>query len=81
MGNRLLVKISLLVVACLLACPIGGFLAEHIGSVPTEALFLARMSQYASSIRVVCIILLVYFIYRKRILERCVMHLFCNARK
>lgn len=42
MENRLLVKISLLVVICLLACPIGGFLAEHIGSVPTEALFLAR---------------------------------------
>ena len=34
----------LLVVICLLACSIGGFLAEHIGSVPTEALFLARMS-------------------------------------
>ena len=50
MENRLLVKISLLVVICLLACPIGGFLAELIGSVPTEALFLARMSQYASSI-------------------------------
>ena len=68
MENRLLVKISLLVVTCLLACPIGGFLAEqeHIGSVPTEALFLARMSQYASSIRVVCIILLVYFIYREK---------------
>lgn len=66
MENRLLVKISLLVVTCLLACPIGGFLAEHIGSVTTEALFLARMSQYASSIRVVCIILLVYFIYREK---------------
>ncbi len=44
----------------------GGFIAEHIGSVPTEALFLARMSRYASSIRVVCIILLVYFIYREK---------------
>ena len=64
MENRLLVKISLLVVTCLLACPIGGFLAEHIGSVPTGALYLARMSQYASSIRVVCIILLAYFLYK-----------------
>lgn len=64
MENRLLVKINLLVVTCLLACPIGGFLAEHIGSVPTGALYLARMSQYASSIRVVCIILLAYFLYK-----------------
>ena len=66
MENQLLVKITLLVVICLLACPIGGFLAEHIGSVPTGALFLARMSQYASSIRMACIILLVYFIYREK---------------
>lgn len=66
MENRLLVKISLLVVTCLLACPIGGFLAEHIGSVPTGALYLARMSQYASSIRTACIILLVYFVYRDK---------------
>ena len=29
MENRLLVKISLLVVTCLLACPIGGFLASR----------------------------------------------------
>lgn len=66
MENRLLVKISLLVVICLLACPIGGFSAENIGSVPTDALFLARMSQYASSIRTASIILLVYFIYRDK---------------
>lgn len=65
-GKSIISKNSLLVVICLLACLIGGFLAEHIGSVPTEALFLARMSQYASSIRVVCIILLVYFIYREK---------------
>lgn len=65
-GKSIISKNSLLVVICLLACPIGGFLAEHIGSVPTEALFLARMSQYASSMRVVCIILLVYFIYREK---------------
>lgn len=56
MENQLLVKITLLVVICLLACPIGGFLAEHIGSVPTGALYLARMSQYASSIRVLVLI-------------------------
>lgn len=66
MENRLLVKISLLVVTCLLACPIGGFLAEYIGSVPTGALYLARMSQYASSIRVACIILLAYFVYKDK---------------
>ena len=66
MENRLLVKISLLVVTCLLACPIGGFLAEHIGSVPTDALYLARMSQYASSIRMAWIMLMVYFIYREK---------------
>lgn len=66
MENRLLVKISLLVVICLLACPIGGFLAENIGSVPTDALFLARLSQYASSIRTASVILLVYFIYRDK---------------
>lgn len=66
MENRLLVKISLLVVICLLACPIGGFLAEHIGSVPTDALFFARMTQYASSIRMSCIILLVYFVYKEK---------------
>ena len=66
MENRLLVKISLLVVTCLLACPIGGFLAEYIGSVPTGALYLARMSQYASSIRIACIMLLVYSIYREK---------------
>ena len=66
MENRLLVKISLLVVICLLACPIGGFLAEHIGSVTTEALFLGRWSDFGSSYRVVCIILLVYFIYREK---------------
>ena len=66
MENRLLEKISLLVVACLLACPIGGFLAEHIGSVPTNELFLMRTTQYASSIRVACIILLVYFVYKDK---------------
>ena len=66
MENQLLVKITLLVVICLLACPIRGFLAEHIGSVPTGALYLARMSQYASSIRVVCIILLAYFLYKDK---------------
>ena len=66
MENRILVKISLLVVTCLLACPIGGFLAEHIGSVPTDALYLARMSQYASSIRMACIMLMVNFIYREK---------------
>ena len=66
MEDRLLVKISLLVVTCLLACPIGGFLAEHIGSVPTNALFLARMSQYASSIRMACMMLMVYFIYSEK---------------
>lgn len=66
MENRLLLKISLLVVTCLLACPIGGFLAEYIGSVPTDALYLARMSQYASSIRVACIILLAYFVYKDK---------------
>ena len=53
MENRLLVKISLLVVTCLLACPIGGFIAEHIGSVPTGALSCKNVSiciQYKSGL-------------------------------
>lgn len=66
MENRLLLKISLLVVTCLLACPIGEFLAEYIGSVPYDTLLLTRMSQYASSIRVACILLLAYFVYKDK---------------
>lgn len=51
---------------CLISTLIREFAAEHIGSVPYDALDLTRMSQYASSIRTASIILLVYFIYREK---------------
>ncbi|WP_295254384.1 hypothetical protein [uncultured Catenibacterium sp.] len=66
MNNRLFVKVNLLVIICLLACPVGGFLAEHIGSVPTGELFLMRTTQYASSIRVGCMMMLIYFIFGEK---------------
>ena len=42
------------------------FAAEHIRSFPYDALLLTRMSQYASSIRVACILLLAYFVYKDK---------------
>lgn len=51
---------------CLLSTPVGEFLTEYIGSVPYDALLLTRMSQYVSSIRVACIILLAYFVYKNK---------------
>lgn len=57
------IKVGVLVVMCLISTLIREFAA---GFVPYDALLHLRMSQYASSIRVACIILLAYFVYKDK---------------
>ena len=66
MNNKLLVKIVVLILLCLLSYPIAEFVAQNFGSITTDTYTITRISQYASSIRVVCLILLAYFIFTER---------------
>lgn len=65
-GSKLLIKVIALILLCFFSSPIAEFVAQNFGSITTDAYTISRISQYASSIRIICIILLVYFIYTER---------------
>ena len=66
MNSKLLVKIIVLILMCLFSSPIAEFVAQNFGSITTDAYTISRISEYAASIRMICLILLVYFIFTER---------------
>lgn len=66
MNNKLLVKIIVLILLCLFSSPIAEVVAQNFGSITTDAYTISRISEYAESIRMICLILLVYFIFAER---------------
>ena len=55
--NNLLNKVILLSVVCFLSTPIAEFIAENFGSIIGNLFTITRTTQYASSIRMICLIL------------------------
>lgn len=65
MKNALLIKIIILILICLLAPKIATFVSG-LGSIVPNDLEIARIFNYSSSIRWVCLILSIYCIFNKR---------------
>lgn len=64
MNQRKFTQILVVVIVCLLATPIATFFSD-LQSVTTIEYELGRISGYAWSIRFVCLILSMYFIFDK----------------
>ena len=64
--DNLLNKVILLSVVCFLSTPIAEFIAENFGSIIGNLFTITRTAQYASSIRMICLILFLYFIFIER---------------
>ena len=66
MNSKLLIKIIVLILLRLFSSPTAEFVAQNFGSITTDVYTISRISEYAASIRMICLILLVYFIFAER---------------
>lgn len=64
--NNLLNKVILLLLVCFFSSPVAEYISYNFGSVQTDPFTITRMTQYASSIRMICLILFFYFIFIER---------------
>ena len=68
--DNLLNKVILLSVVCFLSTPIAEFIAENFGSIIGNLFTITRTAQYASSIRMICLILFFYAKFMKNVATR-----------